>query len=112
MRSWDTTPGFYRTMIAKLSRKRDDVLEKLDKQRTRMVSKSSELVDIQIGNTRWSEQQDLNERVGVLLKRFRSTFKSVSELEDKVISLAEKIQVLDLQEKAFLNEREALLTTD
>jgi hypothetical protein len=97
MRSWDTTPGFYRTMIAKLSRKRDDVLEKLDKQRIRMVSRSSELVDIQIGNTRWSEQQDL---------------KSVSKLEDKVISLAEKIQVLDLQEKAFLNEREALLTTD
>jgi hypothetical protein len=112
MRSGDATPAFYRTTIAKLSRKRDDVLEKLDRQRTRMVPKSSELVNIQIGNTRWSSQQDLNERVGVLLKRLKSTFRTVSDLEDKFMSLAEDIRVLDLQEKAFLNEREALLTTD
>jgi regulator of replication initiation timing len=46
----------------------------------------------------------------VLLKRLKSIFKSVSELEDKVMSLAEDIRGLERQGKAFLNEREALLT--
>jgi hypothetical protein len=110
MRSVHTTPALHAKLMARLSSERHKVQQKLDRQRTRLISKSSELVDIQSGNTHWSEQQDLRARVKVLLKRLKSIFKSVSELEDKVISSVEDIRGLERQGKAFLNEREALLT--